>query len=159
MPTVEDQQLHKSHVLYCESEAVTASTRYERECAKIESTVEPFLSTCIEYYDEFRMWEAQVDRYWTENPEAFEEETFNAIQTISQKWQNVFRVITDLLDAVRRSEYKVQLPTASDISHRYRTMLSIELMDNSPLPEHLSEMAEQAKKDYEAGEVEEIAHG
>lgn len=159
MPSVEERKLHKSHVLYCEDEAVAASTRYERECSEIESTVEPFLDTCVRYYDEFRMWEAQVDRYWAQNPDSFDEDTFDAIQTISQKWQNVFRVITDLLDVIKRSKYQVRLPTATDVRARYRTMISIELMDNSPLPKHLSEMAGQATEDYNAGKVEEVVRG
>lgn len=159
MPTTEDRQVHLEHVDSCQAEAsdaVAASTRYERECAQIESTVEPLLKKCVEYYDQFRMWEATADRYWAEHPEDFESEAHCAIEEIARKWQAVFRLVTDLADTIKRSEYEVNLPSEDTVSARYAMMLSVELMDNSPLPKHLSELAESAVSDYEAGQVEEV---
>lgn len=159
MPAIEERSKHESCALLAHHRAVDASKRYERICRDIEELLRDPIAESVTGYVDFRMWEAQVDRWTAQNPSSFDREVFDAVREIDSLYRTTFRIWIDVLDQIDRDGIEVHVPSADALRRHYSEMASIDLMDHGPLPEHIADLAANAKKAFELGEVEEIGEG
>ncbi len=150
-----DRQRHEERAAWCEKqltveEALLASRRLDA----LEAAGNDATKLCLEGYQDFGMWAAEVEKAWSYKPESYDEPTHAGIKVLRKLWFSLFSRLVGFLDADPCRSLGIK--READARRCYSIMLSIESMDQAEeMPDGMRELAENALADYRAGRGEE----
>ena len=132
-----------------QQEAAAVALKKDALLRELESSVKSLVKDCLECYADFRMQKAEWDASWAKNPALYNQEIDEQFRAIYKKWVNIFGRLANLLGRLTTDGIVIQ--ASSQVQAHYGVMLSVERMDNAPLPDKFEDVVDRAIKDHEAG--------
>lgn len=129
-------------------EALVASHQIEA----LEASSNEAVNICLDYYTDFGLWSAQVEKGWSEDPSLYEPKTHATIRMLRRTWFATFGKVVGILDDPRCSG--LLIPRAEAARKCYSIMLSIERMDQAEVGDKLRQLADDAVAEYRADQAE-----
>jgi hypothetical protein len=160
MPNAIDSERYEANALYCDQatrdqeSVVRASLQREQELCAQEEGLSELADKCLEYYEDFRMWEAKKEAEWSKTPDQYDANLHIDIKKIASLWCSILRRMVNYLDELAPCDLSVR--GEEKIKAHYRVLVSIEMMDHGAMPEHIRRLADQARADYDAGKTGEM---
>lgn len=157
MGTTNDQRLHTFQLSGAVDHCLDAATSIERaldESRQLAEHHDRLVSTikdCLECYDDFELFWADVDRAWTASPAVYSPDLHRNLRDLDRRFRQVFEVLAEAI--ARYDGCRVeQLDGAQRVLEIREVMASVEMMDHGPMPEHMRELTEAAIRAYHDGD-------
>ena len=109
---------------------------------KIEKSLCNITKRFVEGHAEFCMWEARVRADWAKDPKKYDESMHREIDKIASLWLQCGSMLHSVLRWA--DDQNLSVSDADKANDIYAMMLSVELMDLAPLPDHLANLAQEA---------------
>ena len=114
----------------------------------LESELGGIVAGFVSDYEHFRMWEAKHRATWLKNPASYDADLDAGVDRVYGLWFSAAQRLAQLLDMAEREDCSI--PKSAEFRRHYETMLSIEVMDHGPMPEHMLDITRAAAIDTDA---------
>lgn len=151
MAVIAQSKRHRGAVLVCREETdwLADSLSLSDKLAALLAKIDEVVKDCYDAYADFRKWASTLERTWSKKPDSYCYETQVAVEKIGATWLEVLRKAVFVIEW---AEARGETPKRADeIRRAYTELISIERMDNQPLPAHLEEVSARACEQAKSG--------
>lgn len=136
----------------CRDSVESVSLMRSKVLDTIEGNLSGLTKRFVKGYEDFCMWEARLRANWAKDPTSYEEVLHRELDRIASLWMQCGSMLHDLLCWAEEEHLTIEF--AKKANAIYASMLSIEIMDVSPLPDHLAKLAEEAESKWKARTIQ-----
>ena len=130
----------------CRDSVESVSLKRHSVLDKIEKNLSELTTRFVEGHEEFCMWEAKVRATWAKDPSKYDPAMHCEIDKIASLWFQCADMLSNLLEWAGNEN--LEIARSNRAKEIYATMLSVHLMDLSPLPDHLANLAQEAAEKW-----------